>query len=157
MKIKTKSFDGLLKKLYTEKQMQKAKARAKKRTEITLHNQLLNSDLFLEKSLRTIDFGNFIKEIREYKGMSLKIFSNLLKISPYSLRMLESNTKEPYLGIALHIARTLKYPIDPFIKVCFNTLLRNVGSNLIVELHPRKTKSKKINRTFQKKFTLYKY
>ena len=128
--MKTKRFDDLLKKLYTDKEI----LEINKSVEARLKIVPLEQKLFSAKNVQKTKFGKFIKKCREINKISLKDFSFKSGMTTYMIQQIENDLINLDLGTVLKIAKAFPYPEDTFIEIYFNNLLKKNKSNFIVNL-----------------------
>lgn len=131
--MKTKRFDDLLKKLYTDKEI----LEINKSVEARLKIVPLEQKLFSAKNVQKTKFGKFIKKCREINKISLKEFSSKSNMSIYMIKKIESDLVILDLETVLTLAKAFPYPEDTFIEIYFNNLLKKNKCNFIVDLKYR--------------------
>lgn len=70
----------------------------------------------VEKEMITVEFGQFIREAREGKGMLQAIVAEQLGVSRSYYTMIENGQRDIYFSLAINICRVLDLNINDFMK-----------------------------------------
>ena len=70
----------------------------------------------VEKEMITVEFGQFIREARERKGMLQAIVAEQLGVSRSYYTMIENGQRDIYFSLAINICCVLDLNINDFMK-----------------------------------------
>ena len=70
----------------------------------------------IEKEQVTMEFGRFVRDARERKGMTQADTAERLGVSRSYYTMIEAGDREIYFTLALNICRVLDLNINDFVK-----------------------------------------
>lgn len=89
------------------------------------------------KDIIKSSFGDFVRDIRECDELSQIELAKRMRVSRQFIHAIEKNKANISLEMAIKIARALGYPLEAFVEVFLNDLLRKSGINKVVHLEPK--------------------
>lgn len=88
----------------------------------------------LEKDFGPLTFGRALESYRLSEELSLSAFAKRLKITPQSLCDLEKGRRVPSVSRAAGIAIKLREPVETWVQLALNDLLRSADLKFSIEL-----------------------
>jgi transcriptional regulator with XRE-family HTH domain len=88
----------------------------------------------LEKDFGPLTFGRALESFRLCEEYSLTQLAKKLKISPQSLCDLEKGRRIPSVNRAVEIAMKLNEPLETWVQLALNDILREADLNFKIEI-----------------------
>jgi transcriptional regulator with XRE-family HTH domain len=101
---------------------------------MNIKQALVPAEKILDKFIEKINFGEFVKHIRESDDITQVELAKRLKVSKQFVNSIESMKACVSIEMAKKIADSLNYPYHLFIKILLNDMLKKADIKERVEL-----------------------